>query len=167
IYLKLGQVEIDDQAAGVKSLWNRRYVDKRRVGVFGVSYGGTASATCLLRYPEVFRAAASSSPVTDFRNYDTIYTERYLGLPQENKAAYDQASVLTYADRLKGRLLLYYSTADNNAHVRRFVHPEQFQTGGGLRGRPNNLSFTAKGLCLKTFQEAGLLSKPIWHRRCF
>src|SRR5439155_2381661 len=67
-------------------------------------------------YPEVFRAASSSSPVTDFRNYDTIYTERYLGLPQENKAAYDSASVLTYADKLKGRLLLYYGTADNNVH---------------------------------------------------
>ena len=116
IYLKLGRVEIDDQAAGVKSLWDRRYVDKKRVGIFGVSYGGTASAICLLRYPEVFRAAASSSPVTDFRNYDTIYTERYLGLPQENKAAYDQASVLTYADKLKGRLMLYYGTADNNVH---------------------------------------------------
>jgi len=116
IYLKLGLVEIDDQAAGVKSLWNRRYVDRKRVGIFGVSYGGTASALCLMRYPEVFRAAASSSPVTDFRNYDTIYTERYLGLPQENKAAYDGASVLTYADKLKGRLLLYYGTADNNVH---------------------------------------------------
>jgi len=116
IYQKFGQVEIDDQAAGVKSLWWRRYVDKKRVGVFGTSYGGTASALCLLRYPEVFQAAAASSGVMDFRNYDTIYTERYLWLPQENKAVYDAASVLTYADRLKGRLLVYYGTADNNVH---------------------------------------------------
>ena len=116
IYLKLGTVEIDDQAAGVKSLWDRRYVDKKRVGIFGTSYGGTAAAMCLLRYPGVFQAAVSSSPVTDFRNYDTIYTERYLWLPQENKTAYDTASLLSCADKLNGRLLLYYGTADNNVH---------------------------------------------------
>ena len=116
IYEKLGSVEIDDQAAGVKSLWPRRYIDKKRVGIFGTSYGGTASALCLLRYPDVFRAACSSSPVTDFRNYDTIYTERYMWLPQENKAGYDAGSLMTYADKLKGRLMLYYGTADDNVH---------------------------------------------------
>ncbi len=116
IYQKLGQVEIDDQAEGVKSLWNRRYVDRKRVGMYGTSYGGTTAAMCLLRYPEVFHAACSSSPVTDFRNYDSIYTERYLGLPQENKEAYDAASLLTHARELKGRLMLYYGTADNNVH---------------------------------------------------
>ena len=116
IYLKLGQVEIDDQAAGVRSLWWRRYIDKKRVGVFGTSYGGTASALCLLRYPEVFHAASASSAVTDFRNYDTIYAERYMWLPQGNKAGYDAGSVMTYAKNLKGRLLIYYGTADNNVH---------------------------------------------------
>jgi dipeptidyl-peptidase-4 len=116
IYLKLGRVEIDDQAAGVKSLWSRRYVDKKRVGVFGTSYGGTASALCLLRYSDVFRAACVSSAVTDFRNYDTIYAERYMWLPQENKAGYDAAAVMTYTKNLKGRLLIYYGTADNNVH---------------------------------------------------
>ena len=116
IYGKFGRTEIDDQAAGVKSLWDRSYVDKNRVGVFGTSYGGTASALCLLRYPEVFQAACSSSPVTDFRHYDTIYTERYMWIPQENKDAYDAASAMTYAPSLKGRLLLYYGTADNNVH---------------------------------------------------
>ena len=116
IYLKLGQVEIDDQAAGVKSLWDRRYVDKKRVGIFGTSYGGTASALCLLRYPDVFRAASASSGVTDFRNYDTIYAERYMWLPQENKEGYDKASVMNLARNLKGRLLIYYGTADNNVH---------------------------------------------------
>ncbi len=116
IYEKLGTAEIDDQAAGVKSLWSRRYLDKKRVGIFGTSYGGTASALCLLRYPDVFRAACSSSPVTDFRNYDTIYTERYMWLPQENKAGYDAGSLMTYADKLKGRLMLFYGTADDNVH---------------------------------------------------
>jgi dipeptidyl-peptidase 4 len=116
IYMKLGITEIDDQAAGVKSLWDRPYVDRTRVGMFGSSYGGTVSATCLLRHPDVFQAACSSSPVTDYRNYDTIYAERYMWIPQENKAGYDAASVMTYADRLKGRLMLYYGTADNNVH---------------------------------------------------
>jgi dipeptidyl-peptidase-4 len=116
IYLKLGRVEIDDQAAGVKSLWNRRYVNKKRVGIFGTSYGGTASAISLLRYPDVFHAACASSAVTDFRNYDTIYAERYMWIPQESKAGYDAAAAITYAKDLKGRLLIYYGTADNNVH---------------------------------------------------
>jgi dipeptidyl-peptidase-4 len=86
------------------------------VGIFGTSYGGYASTLCLLRYPDVFRAASASSPVTDLRLYDTIYTERYMWIPQENKEGYDAGSAMTYADRLQGRLLLYYGTADNNVH---------------------------------------------------
>jgi dipeptidyl-peptidase-4 len=116
IYLKLGITEIDDQAAGVKSLWTRPYVDKDRVGIFGTSYGGYASVLCLLRYPDVFHAACASSPVTDYRHYDTIYTERYMWKPQENKEGYDAGSAMTYADKLKGRLMLFYGTADNNVH---------------------------------------------------
>jgi dipeptidyl-peptidase-4 len=116
IYLKLGQVEIDDQAEGVKSLWDRPYVDKMRVGIHGTSYGGFASAACLLRHPDVFQAACASSPVTDWKNYDTIYTERYMWTPQENKAGYDGGSTLPIADKLKGRLMLFFGTADNNVH---------------------------------------------------
>jgi dipeptidyl-peptidase-4 len=116
IYMKLGQPEIDDQAAGVKHLLQRRYVDKKRIGIYGTSYGGTAAIACLLRYPEIFHAACSSAPVTDFRNYDTIYTERYMWLPQENKTGYDAAASMTYVKNLKGRLMLYYGTADDNVH---------------------------------------------------
>jgi dipeptidyl-peptidase-4 len=116
IYLKLGQVEIDDLAAGIKSLWSRPYVDRERVGIHGTSYGGYASALALLRYPEVFQAACASSPVTDWRHYDTIYTERYMWIPAENKKGYDSGSAMTYADKLKGRLMLFYGTADNNVH---------------------------------------------------
>ena len=116
IYQKLGLVEVDDQAAGVRTLTSRPYVDRGRVGIFGTSYGGTVAATCLLRFPGVFQAACASSPVTDFRNYDTIYAERYLGLPQENPTAYDAARVMTYATNLQGRLMLFYGTADNNVH---------------------------------------------------
>jgi dipeptidyl-peptidase-4 len=116
IYQKLGTVEIDDQAAGVKALCSRSYVDCSRVGIFGTSYGGYASAMALLRHPDVFAAAASSSPVTDWRHYDTIYTERYMWTPEENAAGYDAGSAMKYVDNLKGRLMLYYGTADNNVH---------------------------------------------------
>jgi dipeptidyl-peptidase-4 len=116
IYQKLGRVEVDDQAAGVRSLWDRRCLDKRRVGMFGTSYGGTVSATCLMRHPEVFQAACASSPVTDYRNYDTIYTERYMWIPQENQEGYDAASIMNHVTNLQGRLMLFFGTADNNVH---------------------------------------------------
>lgn len=116
IYQKLGTVEIDDQAAGVKSLWDRRYVDKTRVGIFGTSYGGTASALALMKHPQVFHAAAASSGVMDFRNYDSIYTERYLWIPQDNAAAYNATAPQNFITNLTGRLLLFYGTADNNVH---------------------------------------------------
>jgi len=116
IYEKLGIVEIDDQAAGVKSLWGRPYLDKNRVGIFGTSYGGYASAMCLLRHPDVFQAASASSAVTAWNHYDTIYTERYMWIPQENKAGYDAGNAMKYADKLQGRLMIYYGTADNNVH---------------------------------------------------
>jgi dipeptidyl-peptidase-4 len=116
IYLRLGIPEIDDQAAGVKSLWERPYVDKNRVGIYGTSYGGYASVLCLLRYPDIFHAASASSPVTDFSLYDSIYTERYMWIPKENKAGYEAGSAMTYVDKLRGRLMLFYGTADNNVH---------------------------------------------------
>jgi dipeptidyl-peptidase-4 len=116
IYKQLGVVEMDDFAAGIRSLWNRPYVDKDRVGIYGTSYGGTVAATVLMRHPDVVQAAVSNSPVTDYRLYDTAYSERYLGLPGPDKDAYDRAAVLTYAGKLQGDLLLYYGTSDDNVH---------------------------------------------------
>ena len=116
IYLKLGGPEIDDQAAGVKALGERAYVDRNRVGIFGTSYGGYASALALLRYPDVFQAAAASSPPTSWYHYDTIYTERYMWIPQENKEGYEAGNATNFASKLKGRLMIYYGTADNNVH---------------------------------------------------
>jgi dipeptidyl-peptidase-4 len=116
IYLKLGQTEMDDMAEGVKALWNRPYFDKDRVGIMGSSYGGYSAAMEVLRHPEVFAAGSAASPPTDWRNYDTIYTERYMGTPEENQAGYDAGAAMTYAANLKGRLLIYYGTADNNVH---------------------------------------------------
>jgi dipeptidyl-peptidase-4 len=116
IYLKLGQTEMDDMAEGIKALWSRPYFDKTRVGVYGTSYGGYTAAMQLLRHPDVFTAASASSAVTDGRHYDTIYTERYMWIPQENAEGYDKGSAMPYAKDLKGRLLIYYGTADNNVH---------------------------------------------------
>jgi len=116
LYLHLGVTEMDDMAEGVKALWGRDYVDKARVGIYGTSYGGYTSAMELLRHPEVFAVASSSSPTTDWRDYDSTYTERYMWLPTENQAGYDAGNVVTYAKDLRGRLLLYYGTADNNVH---------------------------------------------------
>lgn len=116
LYLKLGQTEIDDMAAGVRSLRDRPYVAADRVGVFGTSYGGYASIMLLLEHPDVFAAAAASSPVTAWEHYDTIYTERYMWKPQENAAGYEAGSAIPRAKNLQGRLMLYWGTADNNVH---------------------------------------------------
>lgn len=116
LYGNLGIVEMDDFAAGVKSLHNRPYVDKDNVGVFGGSYGGTVAATLLLRYPELFHAAVASAAVTDWRNYDNVYTERFMNLVENNLKGYDASSLMNMAKDLKGELMIYYGTADNNVH---------------------------------------------------
>ena len=116
IYLKLGQVEMDDMAEGIKAIGTRPYVDKSRVGVYGTSYGGYSSVILLLRHPDLFAAASASSPVTSWYHYDTIYTERYMWIPQENKDGYEAGNAMNLAKNLKGRLMLYYGTADNNVH---------------------------------------------------
>ncbi|MEP6756579.1 MAG: DPP IV N-terminal domain-containing protein, partial [Chthonomonadales bacterium] len=116
LYLHLGGPEIDDQAAGVMVLRERPYVDGNRIGIYGTSYGGFASAMCLLRYPDVFTAASASSAVTAWNHYDSIYTERYMWLPEENADGYKFGSAMTYAKDKKGRLLIYYGTADDNVH---------------------------------------------------
>ena len=103
LYLGKPYQEDDHMAEGIKSLWNRPYFDKGRVGINGTSFGGYTSAMEILRHPEVFAAASASSPVTEWNHYDTIYTERYMWIPQENKEGYDKGSAMTYAKDLKGR----------------------------------------------------------------
>ena len=116
IYLKLGVTEMDDMAEGVKALWSRPYFDRERVGIFGTSYGGYSTLLCVLRHPEAFKAGSASSPPTAWYHYDSIYTERYMWIPQENKDGYEAGNAMTFADKLNGRLLIYYGTADNNVH---------------------------------------------------
>ena len=115
-YQQLGIVEIDDFAAGIRAATERSYVDATRIGVYGTSYGGSVAALMLMRYPDLVHAAAASSPVTDYRLYDTAYSERYLGLPEQSPAAYDRSAVMTYVDGLKGDLMVYFGTSDDNVH---------------------------------------------------
>ncbi len=102
IYLKLGKTEMDDMAEGIKALWTRPYFDKDRVGIYGTSYGGYTSAMMILRHPEVVAAASASSPPTAWYNYDTIYTERYMWIPQENKEGYEAGNDANFAKDLQG-----------------------------------------------------------------
>jgi len=115
-YKKLGSYEIDDYAQVIKEVTKRDYADGNRVGVYGHSYGGYATALLMLRYPEIFHAGVSGAPVSDWRSYDTIYTERYMDTPQRNKEGYDEGSAMTYADNLEGNLLIIHGTIDNNVH---------------------------------------------------
>lgn len=115
-YQKLGIVDIADQAEGVRFLGRLPFIDSSRVGIFGHSYGGYMSALAVLKYPDLFHVAVAGAPVTDWRNYDTIYTERYMRTPQENPEGYRDGSCLTYASQLKGKLLLVHGLIDDNVH---------------------------------------------------
>jgi len=127
-YLKLGTVDLADQVAGVKHLAKRSYVDGDRVGITGHSYGGYMAALAILKHPDVFHVAVAGASVTDWRNYDTIYTERFMRTPQENAEGYDAGSCMTYADQLEGDLLLLHGMVDDNVHptnVWQLVHALQ------------------------------------------
>lgn len=116
LYGNLGLVEMDDFAEGIKSLHDRPYFDKERVGVYGTSYGGTTAASMLLRFPELVHAAVANSSVTDWRLYDNIYTERFMSTLDNNLEGYNRFSLMNKADQLQGELLIFFGTADNNVH---------------------------------------------------
>ncbi|UZD23628.1 S9 family peptidase [Algoriphagus halophytocola] len=116
LYGNLGLVEMDDFAEGIKSLHDRPYFDKDRVGVYGTSYGGTTAATMLLRFPDLIHAAVANSSVTDWRLYDNIYTERFMSTLDNNLEGYNRFSLMNMADQLEGELLVFFGTADNNVH---------------------------------------------------
>jgi dipeptidyl-peptidase-4 len=116
LYGHLGIVEQDDFAEGIKSLYDRPYFNKDKVGVYGTSYGGTTAAMSLLRFPEVYHAAVANSSVTDWMSYDNIYTERFMNLVENNQQGYDDFKLMKYASNLEGELMIYYGTSDNNVH---------------------------------------------------
>jgi dipeptidyl-peptidase-4 len=119
VYDKFGSVPLADQVAGLKALGAKfPEMDLGRVGVYGWSFGGYLSALAVLREPDVFKAAVAGAPVVDWLDYDTHYTERYLGLPDKHAEAYREASLLTYAKDLRRPLLLIHGTADDNVYFR-------------------------------------------------
>ncbi|MDA3911992.1 MAG: S9 family peptidase [Bacteroidales bacterium] len=115
-YGELGKYETLDQIAAARQLAKLKYVDEDRIGMFGWSYGGYMTSLCMSLGADVFTAGIAVAPVTNWRYYDTIYTERYNGLPQENEAGYDQNSPINHANKMDGNLLLVHGSADDNVH---------------------------------------------------
>ena len=114
IHLELGNVEVEDQLTGVEYLKSLPWVDDKRLGVFGHSYGGFMTLMMMLKAPDTFKAGVSVAPVIDWALYDTHYTERYLGMPADNESGYEKSSVFPYLQNLKGDLLLIHGMADDN-----------------------------------------------------
>ncbi|KAA5547576.1 S9 family peptidase [Adhaeribacter rhizoryzae] len=120
-YANLGKYEIADQIEGAQYLGNLPYVDKTRIGMYGHSFGGYMTLLALTKGNGVFKAGVSVAPVTNWRFYDSVYTERYLKTPQDNAAGYDQNSPLFFADKMQGELLLIHGTGDDNVHFQNAV----------------------------------------------
>jgi dipeptidyl-peptidase-4 len=117
IYTKLGSLNSQDQANGVKALLAKNsYLDPSRVGIWGWSGGGVATLNAMFRHSDLYKMGMAVAPAPDNRYYDTIYTERYLGLPKDDPQVYDTAAPTTFAKNLKGDLLIVHGTGDDNVH---------------------------------------------------
>ncbi len=115
-YLNLGKYEIEDQIAAAKWFGKQSYINKDRIGIFGWSFGGYMASLALTKGADVFKTGIAVAPVTNWRYYDSVYTERFMRTPQENPAGYDDNSPTSYAELLKGKFLLIHGTADDNVH---------------------------------------------------
>lgn len=116
-YKELGKYEVEDQIDAAKVIGNYPYVDKSRIGIWGWSYGGFMSSNCILKGNDVFKMAIAVAPVTNWRFYDSVYTERYMQTPQENPSGYDNNSPINFVEKLKGKYLLIHGSGDDNVHV--------------------------------------------------
>ncbi len=128
LFRRLGDAEVRDQVAGTHHAAHLDWVDANRIGVFGHSYGGYMTLMCLAKAPKLFRAGVSVAPVTDWHLYDTHYTERFLGRPEDDPEAYRASSVFTWLDGLRGSLLVMHGMADDNvlfAHTSKLIHELQ------------------------------------------
>lgn len=114
---ELGKYEVEDQIDAAKVIGNYAFVDKARIGIFGWSYGGFMSSNCILKGNDVFKMAIAVAPVTNWRFYDSVYTERYMQTPQENPSGYDENSSINHVNKLKGKYLLIHGSGDDNVHV--------------------------------------------------
>ena len=158
-YKELGKYEIEDQIEAAKELGKRTYIDAKRIGIWGWSFGGYMSSLAITKGADVFKMAIAVAPVTSWRFYDTVYTERYMQTPQENPSGYDENSPLNFANLLKGDYLLIHGTGDDNVHVQNsmrmanalieankkfdfFVYPDR--THGIYRGKNTRLHLYTK-----------------------
>jgi dipeptidyl-peptidase-4 len=117
IYRQIGILSSADQAAALrKIIQTRPYVDPQRIGIWGWSGGGSGSLNAIFRYPDLYRTAMAVAAVSDERIYDTIYQERYMGLPNDNREGYKNGSAITFAHQLRGNLLVVHGTGDDNCH---------------------------------------------------
>ncbi|APY10218.1 S9 family peptidase [Seonamhaeicola sp. S2-3] len=114
---QLGKYEVEDQIEAAKYLASLPYIDASRIGIWGWSFGGFTSSNAIFKGNKVFKMAIAVAPVTSWRFYDTIYTERYMGTPQENPKGYDDNSPLNHVNKLKGDFLLIHGSADDNVHL--------------------------------------------------
>ena len=114
---ELGKYEVEDQIDAAKVIGNYPYVDKNRMGIWGWSFGGFMASNCILKGNDVFKMAIAVAPVTNWRFYDSIYTERYMQTPQENASGYDENSPINHVSKLKGKFLLIHGSGDDNVHV--------------------------------------------------
>jgi len=116
-YKELGKFEVEDQIDAAKLIASYPYVDASRIGIWGWSYGGFMSSNCILKGADTFKMAIAVAPVTNWRFYDSVYTERYMQTPQENPLGYDQNSPINHVSKLKGKYLLIHGSADDNVHL--------------------------------------------------
>ncbi|WP_296143061.1 S9 family peptidase [uncultured Flavobacterium sp.] len=116
-YKDLGKLEVEDQIDAAKVIGKYNYVENSRIGIWGWSYGGFMSSNCILKGNDVFKMAIAVAPVTNWRFYDSVYTERFLQTPAENASGYDENSPINHVSKLKGKFLLIHGTADDNVHV--------------------------------------------------
>jgi dipeptidyl-peptidase-4 len=116
IYRKIGIVNSGDQAAAARAIAKWPFVDPARIGIWGWSGGGSSTLNALFRYPDTYATGLAVAPVADLHYYDTIYQERYGGLPQDHPEEWKQSSPITFANQLKGNLLIVHGTGDDNVH---------------------------------------------------
>jgi len=116
-YKDLGKLEVEDQIDAAKVIGKYNYVDNNRIGIWGWSFGGFMSSNCILKGNDVFKMAIAVAPVTNWRFYDSVYTERFLQTPAENASGYDENSPINHVSKLKGKYLLIHGSADDNVHV--------------------------------------------------
>jgi dipeptidyl-peptidase 4 len=155
IYRELGKQEVADQRLGVEYLLGKGFVAPERVGITGWSYGGYMTIHCMLLAPDVFKVGVAGAPVNDWRNYDTIYTERYMDTPANNRARYDSASNVPNAAKLRGRLLIVHNFEDDNV-----LFQNTMQMANALEKA--NKRFVMQIYPQKTHGVSGTLRKPLY-----